>query len=248
MPIILTSPPPSPPALDDILHWFDFTDISTLFQDTGGLTPVTSNGQVIARINNKGSDATNLIQATAAQQPTYDTAKFSFPAGSFDGTDALTGTTGISRTIPFSIGIVFAISATGAAGFAQALGTSTNILTFKSSGDLLNLNNSNHAVESTNPLVIDTVSSGYSVARAIVTEQETWINLDAGSDLRTGTASLSFSAGLDHFVGAVSDVGGLGWPGWIMEYIVWNAEDTGAGPTQAAWQAYTITKYGVAWA
>ena len=51
--------------------WFDPSDISTLFQDAAGTTPVTAAGQSVARINDKSGRGNHATQATAAQRPQY---------------------------------------------------------------------------------------------------------------------------------------------------------------------------------
>ncbi len=51
--------------------WYDFGDLSTLFQDTAGTTPVTAAGQSVARINDKSGRGNHATQATAAQRPQY---------------------------------------------------------------------------------------------------------------------------------------------------------------------------------
>lgn len=56
----------------NVHYWFDFSDISTLFQDTAATTPVTAAGQAIAAIKDKHSGSTIILtQATADNRPTY---------------------------------------------------------------------------------------------------------------------------------------------------------------------------------
>ena len=55
-------PPPVPPLLSDLLHWFDFADISVLWQDAAGTIPIVP-GQDVIRVDNKGTDGTPLIEA-----------------------------------------------------------------------------------------------------------------------------------------------------------------------------------------
>lgn len=61
-----------PPAQPDLLWHLDFTDLSTLWQDTGGTTPVTSDDDPIARADNKGSAGGHIQQNTATAEPLYD--------------------------------------------------------------------------------------------------------------------------------------------------------------------------------
>lgn len=67
--------------------WYDPSDISTLFQDTAGTTPVTAAGQTVARINDKSGRGNHLTQATAASRPQYQIDALGLPFLLFDGTD-----------------------------------------------------------------------------------------------------------------------------------------------------------------
>ena len=51
--------------------WYDPSDLSTLFQDDAGLTPVTAAGQSVGRINDKSGRGNHATQSNAAQRPTY---------------------------------------------------------------------------------------------------------------------------------------------------------------------------------
>lgn len=51
--------------------WYDPSDLSTMFQDTAGTTPVTATGQTVARINDKSGRGNHATQATAASRPIY---------------------------------------------------------------------------------------------------------------------------------------------------------------------------------
>jgi hypothetical protein len=50
---------------------FNPTDKGTLFQDTGGTTPVTAHGQSVARKNDISGNGNHATQATAAKRPLY---------------------------------------------------------------------------------------------------------------------------------------------------------------------------------
>jgi len=67
--------------------WYDPSDISTLFQDTAGTTPVTAAGQTVARINDKSGRGNHLTQATAASRAQYQIDALGLPFLLFDGTD-----------------------------------------------------------------------------------------------------------------------------------------------------------------
>lgn len=53
--------------------WFDPSDLSTLWQDTAGTSAVTTDGQSVARIDDKSGNGINLLQATAGSRPLYKT-------------------------------------------------------------------------------------------------------------------------------------------------------------------------------
>jgi len=65
-------------------YWLDFTDITTLFQDTGALTPVTAVGQPVMRVNDKsGTNGNNFIQNVQVNAPLYQTTAYGY--GAFNG-------------------------------------------------------------------------------------------------------------------------------------------------------------------
>ena len=51
--------------------WFDPSDISTLFQDSAGTTPVTAVEQPVGKILDKSGNLAHATQATAGNRPTY---------------------------------------------------------------------------------------------------------------------------------------------------------------------------------
>lgn len=55
-----------------IAGWYDFNDISTLFQDVAAATPVVSPGNPILRINDKSGFARNLTVPSSLNAPIYD--------------------------------------------------------------------------------------------------------------------------------------------------------------------------------
>lgn len=74
--------------------WFDPSDISTLFQDSAGTTPVTAAGQPVGLMMDKSGRGNHATQATSASRPTYQVDSAGRPYISFDGVDdsMVTGT------------------------------------------------------------------------------------------------------------------------------------------------------------
>lgn len=53
--------------------WYDPSDLSTLFQDSAGTTPVTADGQTVGKILDKSGRGNHATQATTSKQPLYKT-------------------------------------------------------------------------------------------------------------------------------------------------------------------------------
>lgn len=63
----------SPAAVSGLLFWADPSNLGTLFTDTAGTTPVTADGQYVARINNAAGGSLFASQATANFRLKYRT-------------------------------------------------------------------------------------------------------------------------------------------------------------------------------
>ena len=53
--------------------WYDPSDLTTMFQDRAGTTPVTADGQPVGKILDKSGRGNHASQATAAARPLYKT-------------------------------------------------------------------------------------------------------------------------------------------------------------------------------
>ena len=104
--------------------WYDPSDLSTLFQDNLGATPVTAAGQTVGKILDKSGRGNHATQATLAQRPTYQIDSTGRPYLSFDGVDdgMVTGTitpatnkvqvfAGVRKLSDAAIGVVVELSA-----------------------------------------------------------------------------------------------------------------------------------------
>lgn len=120
----------SPTDISGLVAWYDFSDITTLFQDSARTTPVTADADRIGGVTDKSGSARHLGQGTASKRPTYKTAiQNSKSIGRFDGSDdVLTFTTEtltaftllvVSKKTSTSYGVMEWRTA-GQAGFAYA--------------------------------------------------------------------------------------------------------------------------------
>ena len=66
--------------------WYDPSDLTTLFQDAAGTTPVTASGQPVGLMLDKSGNGNHAVQATSAKRPTY-TAGSGLHWLAFDGVD-----------------------------------------------------------------------------------------------------------------------------------------------------------------
>lgn len=96
--------------------WYDPSDLTTLFQDTAGTTPITTAGQGVARINDKSGNGLHLTQATAANAPTYQVDGNGKPYLLFDGVnDYLSSASSVAGNTQSIVTAVAATSTTAGA-------------------------------------------------------------------------------------------------------------------------------------
>lgn len=84
---------------------WNFNDLSTLFQDTAGASPVTADGQLIARVNDISGNGFNLTQATSTARLVARLGSFNYAEGnSTTGSSArrIEGTLGTAMAYPFT--------------------------------------------------------------------------------------------------------------------------------------------------
>lgn len=99
--------------------WYDPSDLTTLFQDTAGTTPVTTAGQSVALMKDKSGNGADISQATSADMPTYELDTNGLPYLSLNGTSQFMSTAA-TLTSPQSTGWVLAtanIIATGGGAY-----------------------------------------------------------------------------------------------------------------------------------
>lgn len=108
--------------------WFDPTDISTLFQDSAGTTPVTAYGQKVGKILDKSGNGNHAIQANATLQPTYQIDNEGNPNLTFSGsyTQLVTSAIDFTATAQMMVGMGLNVVGSASAAVALELGADVN--------------------------------------------------------------------------------------------------------------------------
>jgi hypothetical protein len=116
--------------------WYDPSDLTTLFQDDAGTTPVVSDGDPVGLMQDKSGNGNDATQSVSASRPTYRT-DGTLHWLEFDGVDdnMYSSTLSISHPLLVGTGFVALNSASGTYIFDSA---QRNCLTFDIFGFPLN--------------------------------------------------------------------------------------------------------------
>jgi hypothetical protein len=245
------STPTVPPGV--YTYWFDFTDLSTLYEDEAKSTPITADAETVAVITSKGADTMDCLQATADERPSWEATGINgVPAVIFGGSHALYNlapSTVVEGSADMSWAVVLSKDTEGtaqalswAAGFSSGMQTGSNADEFYTSG-----HNSEVVTMGSAAVSVETWGSVYHVVDAegpVV--QRIGTNLEA-DDTSTATGTAAFpNAGHDMALGANGITGTTGWVGHIGEIVIWPSALTAAEISD--WEKYVTAKYGVVWA
>jgi hypothetical protein len=237
-------PPGSP------LHWYDFTDTSVMFTDEAGTTNVSSDTEMILRINNKGS-STEII-STEVEGPLYATT--GIPTTTADGVAYFDSTAAIKTTLTdiashehYTCAVVYSTEAIET--FAAVASWDEFSATFATGGDdttrWYTINT--EPVTGTAAMVNDTFY-GYIAVNDDELSPEASVLYQGHSETVTNADTELTNAV------ATGDTFGFGerstdenspFSGHIIEWLCWDAILTAEEIT--AYQTYVTDKYGVAW-
>jgi hypothetical protein len=108
--------------------WFDASDLSTMFQDSGGTVPVTTVGQPVGKILDKSGNNAHAVQTISASRPTYQVDSYGWPYLNFDGVDdyLITPSINFTGTDKMTVSIGLYVAKSSSAGAALELGTDVN--------------------------------------------------------------------------------------------------------------------------
>lgn len=103
-------------AASEVGAWYDPSDLTTMFQDSAGTTPVTADGQPVGKILDKSGRGNHATQATAASRPLYKT-DGTYHWLQFDGVDDSLSTAAINFTSTDKMSVFAGFVTTDNVGF-----------------------------------------------------------------------------------------------------------------------------------
>ncbi|MBP9803911.1 MAG: hypothetical protein KBE22_03250 [Candidatus Accumulibacter sp.] len=107
--------------------WYDPSDLSTMFQDSAGTTPVTADGQPVGLILDKSGRGNHASQATAAKRPLYKTSG-GLHWLQFDGVDDALATASIDFTSTDKMSVFSGSNRTSSTGDSILVELSSTVL------------------------------------------------------------------------------------------------------------------------
>lgn len=124
--------------------WYDPSDLSTMFQDSAGTTPVTAIGDPVGKILDKSGNGKHASQSTAASRPVLGRTPVGGKRNLLVNTDTLSTqnytTTAVAHTLSFTGTGTVTLSGTSTAGPLVGTGVSDRVsLTFTPTAGALTL-------------------------------------------------------------------------------------------------------------
>ena len=245
IPFFFPAPAPTfaPTLLADLWAWYDASDISSLYQDSGRTTPVVTDGDPVGAASDKSGNARHMLQAGASTlKPTYTTnVQNGLPSFSFDGGDYL-DTVATVNSFPLTIVGVARTSAT--IGTTRGLVSSRNSTTF----------GTRQYIQSTNTLIaqIDTPTKTIVSAASVAADTTFLFASRFGTTLISQTLNATTEDDT-HAAAATANIVSLGRlnvnstaslaNGHLLEVVIYNRALTADELTQV--QTYLNTKWAV---
>ena len=186
--------------------WFDFSDLSTMFQDVAGTIPVTTVGQSVALVKDKSGNLQHVTQNTSGNRPTLvqDTDNvygLRFTSASKQWLERAADVTLAPRTNSMMVGIAFKpVSGVGATMYSRAVAASGSNRYQGSTGPNTNLGFDSGIYQwpTTNN---DAVAAGNTTVKAVgisTADRIAGVNtakyLPKGGAVTSGTQSLNVSS------------------------------------------------------
>jgi hypothetical protein len=120
--------------------WYDPSDLTTLFQDSAGLTPVTATGQPVGRINDKSGRGNHASQSTPGARPLLQQEAGGQYYLAFDGTDDSFSTNNINFSTTNKLTVFAGVTKLSDAAYGVIAELTTSVDTFAGSMGLFGAN------------------------------------------------------------------------------------------------------------
>lgn len=181
--------------------WYDPSDLSTLFQDSAGTTPVTAHGQPVGLMLDKSGRGNHAIQATPASRPLFqDVGGLRYLK--FDGVDDFLSTASINFTGTDKVSLFAGVRKLSDAATGSLIETSTAFSGFPGSFQVRapggDISQSYYLGSNNSGSIVAGIASGYLAPRSDVITGR----LVAGgtSSIRvSGLAAVTFSTSAGNY-------------------------------------------------
>jgi hypothetical protein len=231
----------SPLSIPGLALWLDASDSATLFQDSAGTTPATTDGDVVGYWGDKSTGVKHMTQATTAQKPTLQLAEQNGRhAIQFDGSDVLFRSGVVTTSTAWT---VFTAAKLGAGAtqaiFANGTATVSNVapMVWKNTG--------NRNISLANANCVD---------GAATTSAEIWttrrttaplaiLRINGASQAITNDTAAQATPTVGAFVGAALADTTYAMTGFIYEILMYSAALTDDQLAQV--EAYLSSKWGI---
>lgn len=215
--------------------WLDASDLSTLYQDSGGVTPVTDDGQTVGYWADKSGNGNDFSQGTAANEPRYDAAEINGRSALyFDGSSDYLDSGAIAALNTDELTcIVVAVHELGSVdrliscSYTSGAGVwSDDIwgIGSLSTGSMYNFSRSSIAVQVVNNMVANPFAGAFIVSHVWHSDDSVsgWVN---GGIIANSTGANSSPSGHNLVrVGANIHTLGSYWQGHVAEVVIYSAE------------------------
>ena len=125
-----------PTTISALVAWYDFSLISTLWQDAARTSPITADAQAIAGVTDRSGSGNHLVEIGATQNPLYKTSiKNGRSVGRWDSSNDVLQLTSVITVVQFTIFIVATIPATGRTLFTNGVSGSNGYIQQTATGN-----------------------------------------------------------------------------------------------------------------
>lgn len=231
-------------SIPGLYMWFDASDATTLFQDSGLTTPATANGDPIGGwVNKEGTAARNVTQTLTARPTLATASQNGLNTLSFDGVnDVLLTATNVLAGLPgVTMFIAFKLTTTGA--FVTIMGVEVTAKVGKSNTNVPFSYSSSTGSGWTSQINGSSINANWHVNSFVTASPETYARLDSvsyGTPLASGPATLGSNSNRFGIMGRIASEFGAGNVAEVLVY-----QSNLSGPNVVAIENYLRAKWAI---